>query len=82
MCMGSPECRTHPYFAEEGQTAKFCLLHRLPDHVDVRNKRCGDPASSSSLAYQEVVVLSVAFRGPVLRHSVVPQVEHTDRRMI
>lgn len=38
---GSPECKKQPYYAEPGtKRPKFCFLHKLPGHIDVRNKRC------------------------------------------
>lgn len=38
LCAG-PECKKQPYYAQQGERPKFCFLHKLPTHIDVRNKR-------------------------------------------
>lgn len=37
---GEADCKKQPYYALPGtKKPKFCFLHKLAGHIDVRNKR-------------------------------------------
>jgi hypothetical protein len=74
-----PTCDKYPIYNYEGEKAKYCVIHKLVDMIDVKNKRCVQDNCDKhpSYNYQDEKVAKYCFN-----HKLVDMIDVKNKRCV